>query len=85
VSLPAGPRALPAVLTALVLLTGCTAERWLYTRAGATPAALDHDLGTCRRQAQRPYVFALTSARRVDQEALNLCMERKGYTVRPDR
>jgi hypothetical protein len=76
--------ALPAVLIALGLLAGCAAERWIYDKPGVSPATLDHDLGTCRRQAHRPYTFAITRSRRVDREALNQCMERKGYAVRPD-
>jgi hypothetical protein len=68
----------------LCLLAGCAAERWSYTRAGLTPARLDLDLETCRKQAHRPHWFALTRSARVDQEALNQCMERKGYTARRD-
>ena len=75
---------LSALLTALGLLGGCATDQWIYTKPGVTPAALDHDLGACRRQAHRPYTFAITRSRRVDQEALNQCMERKGYTARPD-
>lgn len=74
------------VLLALVVLGGLTgcADRWIYTKPGLTPAGLDHDLGACRKQAQRPYTFGITSSRRVDQDELNRCMERKGYTARPD-
>ena len=68
----------------LCLLAGCAAERWSYTRAGLTPARLDLDLEACRQQAHRPHWFALTRSARVDQEALNKCMERKGYTARRD-
>ena len=67
----------------LCLLTGC-AERWSYTRTGLTPARLDLDLEACRKQAHRPHWFALTRSARVDQDALNQCMERKGYTARRD-
>ena len=77
-------RAVLLVLLTLGGLAGCAAGPWIYTKPGSTPAALDHDLGGCRRQAQRPYSFGLTSSRRVDQDELNRCMERKGYPVRPD-
>jgi len=68
----------------LCLLAGCAAERWSYTRAGLTPVRLDLDLESCRKQAHRPHWFALTRSARVDREALNQCMERKGYTARRD-
>jgi hypothetical protein len=73
-----------AVALALGLLGGCTTAHWSYSRPGLTPARLDQDLEMCRRQASRPYWFALTRAGRVDQDVLNRCMERKGYTARRD-
>jgi hypothetical protein len=66
----------------LGLLAGCAPAQWSYSRSGVTPARLDQDLEACRRQAHRPYRFALTRAGRLDQEALKHCMERKGYTAR---
>jgi hypothetical protein len=77
-------RAILLLLLATPGLAGCAHDPWVYTKRGSTPAALDHDLGACRREAQRPYAFGLTSARRVDQDELKRCMERKGYTVTPD-
>jgi hypothetical protein len=72
----------PRVLAALglCLLAGCAAERWSYTRPGLSPARLDLDLEGCRRQAHRPHWFAFTRSARLDQDAMNQCMERKGYT-----
>lgn len=72
------------VALALGLLGGCAAEQWSYNKPGLTPAGLDQDLTACRKEAHRPYAFAVTHSRRVDQDALNQCMARKGYTVRPD-
>jgi hypothetical protein len=72
---------LPAAL-ALALLAGCAPAPWSFSRPGITPLRLDQDLEHCRREAHRPYRFALTRSGRVDQQALRLCMERKGYTVR---
>jgi hypothetical protein len=69
---------------AVVLVAGCAAERWSYTRVGLTPARLDLDLEACRKQAHRPHWFAVTRSGRVDQEELNLCMERKGYSAHRD-
>jgi len=67
---------------ALCLLAGCAAERWSYTKPGLTPARLDQDLEACRRQAHRPYWFAFTRSGRVDQDALNQCMQHRGYDAR---
>jgi hypothetical protein len=78
-------RLAPILLTlALGLAAGCAGERWIYNKKGVTPATLDSDLGACRRQAHRPQSFAITSSRRVDQDELNRCMERKGYTATRD-
>jgi len=66
----------------LALLAGCASEHWRYDRPGLTPAKLDQDLEFCRREAHRPYWFALWRSDRVDQDVLNRCMDRKGYTVR---
>jgi hypothetical protein len=73
-----------ALVLALGLLAGCASPSWNFTRAGVTPAQLDQDLQTCRRQADRPYMFAFTRSARVDREVLNRCMERKGYTAHRD-
>jgi hypothetical protein len=78
----AGPVLLAAVLG---LVAGCASSGWIYTKPGASPAALDHDLSACRKLAHRPHSFALVQSRRVDQDELNRCMERKGYTARPDQ
>ena len=64
-------------------LVGCATAEWSYDRRGLTPARLDHDLTECRREALRPYIFAFLRSQRFDQEVLNRCMERKGYTPRP--
>ena len=69
---------------ALCLLAGCVAERWSYTKPGLTPARLDQDLEACRRQAHRPYWFAFTRSARVDQDALNQCMQHRGYSAHRD-
>ena len=76
-------RAVGAAVLALCMLTGCAA-RFSYTKPGLTPARLDQDLEACRREAHRPYWFAFTRSARVDQDVLNHCMERRGYTARRD-
>jgi hypothetical protein len=68
----------------LVLLAGCATEHWTYSRPGLTPARLDQDLEMCRREAHRPYWFALWRSDRVDRDVFNRCMTRKGYVARRD-
>lgn len=68
-----------------LLLAGCATESWTYSKPGLTPARLGQDLEACRRQSVRPQWFALTRAGRLDQEAINQCMEHKGYTSRRDQ
>jgi len=74
-------------LVALVLglLAGCASEEWSYNKPGLTPARLDQDLEACRRQARRPHWFGITREARLDREAINQCMERRGYTSQHDR
>jgi hypothetical protein len=66
----------------LTLLAGCGSGRWIYDRPGLTPARLDQDLEACRKEAHRPYWFAIWRADRVDRDVFNHCMDRKGYTAR---
>ena len=71
------------VLLAALALAGC-AERWTYSKPGATPARLDQDLEACRRIAHRPYRFGLSRAGRIDQDVLNRCMKQRGYVPQRD-
>ena len=80
------PRALVATAgAALLLLTagagGCAGRHWDYDKRGITAIKLDHDLRECRREAYRPHTLAIFH--RVDDDALNHCMERRGYRVTP--
>jgi hypothetical protein len=78
-------RAAPVLLAVVLgLAAGCAGGQWIYSKKDVTPATLDSDLGGCRRQAHRPHSFALMSSRRVDQDELNRCMERKGYKATRD-
>lgn len=70
-----------ALLTTLGL-AACAGPTYVYDKPKVTPARLDTDLAACRKQAFRPSRVAIFSSQRYDQEALNTCMERKGYTVR---
>jgi hypothetical protein len=73
-----------ALALALAVLGGCAPPRWSYAKPGATPARLDQDLEACRKEAHRPYWFALLRSERVDHDVLNRCMRRKGYAARRD-
>jgi hypothetical protein len=66
----------------LVMLAGCGAPRYVYERRNATPAQIDRDLEACRREGFRPNRFAIWPSNRYDWDAVNRCMERKGYAVR---
>lgn len=74
-------RLAPALL-ALPLLTACAEKHWVYDKPGMTPATLDHDLDACGKETIRASRVAIFRSQRSDQEALNRCMERKGYRAR---
>ncbi len=76
-------RAAGAVLLALAAAVGgCAGKRWDYEKRGVTAVTLDRDLRACRKEAFNPHTLAIFS--RVDEERLNRCMERRGYTVTPE-
>ncbi len=69
-------------LAAAALCAACAAPpAWLYDKKAVTPARLDHDMAACRQEALDPKAFPIFSSGRIDREAFNRCMERKGYTV----
>jgi ABC-type sugar transport system substrate-binding protein len=80
-----GSRALvsaTALAAALVAHAGCrSSEAWSYDKPRATPAQLDRDLTQCAQQARPTGAFAYPALTGPDREALNLCMEKRGYTV----
>jgi hypothetical protein len=76
-----GGRASLATLALALGVAGCGGQRWDYEKRGVTAVRLGHDLRECRKEAFNPNTLAIF--RRVDQDALNRCMERLGYTVRP--
>ena len=77
-----GGRASLATLALAVGVAGCGGQRWDYEKRGVTAVKLEHDLRECRKAAFNPNTLAIF--RRFDQDALNRCMERLGYTVRPE-
>lgn len=81
---PAPPAFLRVTLAVLVaaLVPGCASEQWVYTKPNVTPARLDSDLAACRKEAMAPGRIAIFQSGRVDQDALNRCMQRRGYTPR---
>jgi hypothetical protein len=74
-------RGVPAGL-AIVLLAGCAERDWIYEKKNVTPTRYDRDMASCRQEALDPKAFALFASGRVDRDALNRCMARKGYAVR---
>jgi hypothetical protein len=68
---------IPIVLT----LVACADKNYLYDKPNATAAQIDRDLFTCRKESTRNTAIAITPSQRIDREAFNRCMERKGYTV----
>jgi hypothetical protein len=70
-------------MAAVLMLAACTGAAVNYEKRGATPAQLDRDRSQCKKEAFRPSRFAIWASERYDAEALNRCMERKGYTVLP--
>jgi hypothetical protein len=78
------PTAGATLLTLMIGAGGCAsggAHHWDYDKPRLTAIKLDRDLRECRREAYRP--FALAVFNRIDEEALNRCMERRGYTITP--
>lgn len=71
--------ALAVVLTALA---GCrSSAEWSYDKPRVTPAQLDRDLTQCGREARPTGPFAYPAMTGPAREALNACMEKRGYTV----
>ena len=71
-----------ALLWAVGVLAGCATREWIYEKPGMTPARLDNDMVTCRKEALDPRAVAIVASERVDREVFNRCMERKGYSAR---
>lgn len=72
-----------AVLAAvLASIAGCrSAEEWSYDKPRVTPAQLDRDLTQCGQRARPTGALAYPSMTGPDREALNACMQKRGYTV----
>ena len=75
-------RALLALFHLAALLTACASKQeWIYEKPRSTPAQLDHDTRTCRKIAPSRSMFRTFEDEKVEREAFNRCMERRGYTV----
>ena len=74
--------AVPGLVLILAAAAGCrSGGEWSYDRPRATPAQLDRDLTQCAREARPTGMFAFPSLTGPDREALNACMQKRGYTV----
>jgi len=70
------------VVTAILLFAGCTSTgEWVYNKPRTSAVQVDHDLGICRKESTRNTAIVLAPSQRLDRDAMNRCMERKGYTV----
>ena len=78
-------RHVAVLLCATAWLVGCATQQWVYDKPGTTPAKLGHDMAICRKEANDPQTVTLPGSPRVDRTVFNRCMERKGYTVRPEK
>ena len=67
----------------VLALSGCAAPHYIYEKRSATPAQLDRDLETCKREGFRASRFAVWPSNRYDWDVVNRCMERRGYRVQP--
>jgi hypothetical protein len=67
----------------MLALGACAGPSFEYERRGATPAQVDHDRNLCKKEAFRPSRFSIFTSGRYDTDALNRCMQRKGYTAVP--
>ena len=71
------------VALALGGLAACaSSQEWIYEKARATPAQIDHDKRACRKIAPSRSMFRMFEDDKVDREAFNRCMEKLGYALR---
>ncbi len=69
-------------MLAAAATAACARERWVYEKPGASPAEVDRDLATCRKETVSAQKIGITPEDRVDRPAFNRCMERRGYRPR---
>jgi hypothetical protein len=78
------PLAAGCAVVAAILMAGAgcrSAEEWSYDRPRVTPFELDRDLTQCAQQSRPTGALAYPSMTGPDRQALNKCMEKRGYTV----
>jgi hypothetical protein len=75
------PRAVVLFSFATLLAACATSEEWIYDKPRATPAQLDHDKTMCRKAAPTRSLLRTLQEEKVEREAFNRCMEKRGYTV----
>jgi hypothetical protein len=73
------------VLALCAIVLGCAGKReWVYEKAHVSPTQYDRDSAACRRESVDRQGFAVFQSGRLDRDAFNRCMQRKGYTVRQE-
>jgi len=68
-------------VASMCLLAGCSSGEWVYNKPNTSAVQIDRDLGICRKESTRNTAIAIVPSQRIDRDAMNRCMERKGYTV----
>jgi len=70
------------VVASISLAAGCSSSgEWVYNKPNTSAVQVDRDLIVCRKESTRGTAIVLMPSQRLDREAMNRCMERKGYTV----
>jgi hypothetical protein len=70
------------VVASILLVAGCSSSgEWVYNKPNTSAVQIDRDLGVCRKESTRGTAIVIMPSQRLDRDAMNRCMERKGYTV----
>jgi len=70
------------VAASILLAAGCSSSgEWVYNKPNTSAVQVDRDLSVCRKESTRGTAVVIMPSQRIDRDAMNRCMERKGYTV----
>ena len=70
------------IVSFAVLLTACAgSQEWIYEKPRTTPAQLDRDKTMCRKAAPTRSLLRTLQEEKLEREAFNRCMEKRGYTI----
>ena len=72
-----------ALWLSVAVLPACAGgQEWIYDKPRVTPAQLDQDKAACRKAAPSRSMLRTFEDEKVEREAFNRCMVRRGYTVK---